>query len=48
MARKGKTIVEIPAKMQERQGGTSYLDLPHIVSYMGRTCLSILLFQWLR
>lgn len=48
MARKHKTIVEIPAKMQERQGGTSYFDLPHIVSYMGRTCLSILLFQWLR
>lgn len=48
MARKGKRIVEIPARMQERQGGESYLDLPHILSYMARTCASIILFQWFR
>lgn len=48
VARKGGVVVEVPAKMQERQGGESYFDLPHIVAYMSRTCLSILLFQWLR
>lgn len=47
-ARKGKKIVEIPAHMQERQGGTSYLDLPNIMRYMSRTCISIILFQWFR
>ena len=48
LARKGYKIVEIPAVMQDRQGGESYFDLPHIISYMARTCASILLFQWLR
>ena len=48
LTRKGYGVVEIPAVMRERQGGESYLDLPHIVSYMARTCASILLFQWLR
>ena len=48
MARKGAKVVEIPAHMQERQGGTSYLDFGHVVSYMSRICLSILVFQWFR
>ena len=48
MARRGLTIVEIPAKMRERQGGESYFDLPHIVGYMARMCASIVLFQWFR
>lgn len=47
-ARKGMRIVEIPAHMQERQGGTSYLNLPNIIRYMSRTFISILLFQWFR
>lgn len=47
-ARKGRRIVEIPARMQERQGGTSYFDMANIIRYMSRTCLSILLFQWFR
>ena len=47
-ARKGKTIVEIPAEMQDRQGGESYFDLPHIAAYMLRTLASIILFQWFR
>ncbi len=34
--------------MQERQGGESYLKLVNVIKYMTRTCLSILLFQWLR
>lgn len=48
MARKGVRVVEVPAKMRERQGGESYFDLPHIVGYMARTCASIVLFQWFR
>lgn len=48
IARKGGTIIEIPAKMQERQGGESYLKFGNAIRYMARTCLSILLFQWFR
>jgi len=48
LARKGTKVIEIPAQMQERQGGTSYLDLPNVVRYMLRTCFSILMFQWFR
>ncbi|MCH3942132.1 MAG: glycosyltransferase family 2 protein [Atopobiaceae bacterium] len=47
-ARKGYRVIEVPAKMQERQGGESYLKLVNVIKYMTRTCLSILLFQWLR
>ena len=46
--RKGNKVVEVPAEMRERQGGESYLKLSNVVKYMSRTCLSILLFQWLR
>ena len=48
LARRGERIVEIPARMEERQGGASYLDFPHVVRYMARTCFSILMFQWFR
>lgn len=48
LARKGAKVSEIPARMQERQGGESYLDLPHVLSYMSRICFSILFFQWFR
>ena len=48
VARKGGKIVEIPAKMQERQGGSSYFDFTHVVKYMMRTCSSIILFQFFR
>lgn len=48
LARKGVKVVEVPAHMEERQGGQSYLDLPNIVRYMLRTCFSILMFQWFR
>lgn len=48
LARKGAIVKEVPARMQERQGGESYFDLPHVVMYMTRICLSILLFQWFR
>ena len=48
VARKGGKIIEIPAKMQERQGGQSYFDLTHIIKYMMRTCSSIVLFQFFK
>lgn len=48
VARKGGKVVEVPAHMKERQGGESYLKLGNVIRYMSRTCLSILLFQWLR
>lgn len=48
VARKGGKIVEIPAKMQERQGGQSYFDFAHIIKYMMRTCSSIVLFQFFK
>ena len=46
--RRGGKVVEIPAEMQDRQGGESYLNITSIITYMSRTCLSILLFQWFR
>ena len=46
--RRGAKVVEVPAKMRERQGGTSYLHFMSSIAYMARTCLSILLFQWFR
>lgn len=48
VARQGGTIVEVPASMRERQGGESYLHLGNVIKYMGRTCLSILMFRFLR
>ena len=48
IASRGGRVVEIPAHMQERQGGTSYLNVANIVRYMTRTCLSILLTPFLR
>ena len=48
LSRRGYKVTEIPATIRERQGGESYLNLPSIVSYMSRTCLSILMFRFLR
>lgn len=48
IARKGGKVIEIPAQMRERQGGQSYFDVSHVMRYMTRTCISILLFQWFR
>ena len=48
VARRGGRVVEVPARMQDRQGGESYLTLGASVKYMLRTGLSILLYQWLR
>ena len=48
LARKGYKVVEVPARMQERQGGVSYLNAGNAIRYMARTSVSILLFQWFR
>ena len=48
MARNGARVVEIPAQMQERQGGMSYLNIWSSARYMGRMIVSIALFQWFR
>ncbi len=48
LIRRGAKVIEVPAEMRERQGGTSYLHFMSSISYMARTCLSILLFQWFR
>lgn len=48
LIRKGAKVIEIPAQMRDRQGGTSYLRYFSAISYMARTCLSLLLFQWFR
>ena len=48
LIRKGAKVTEVPAHMQERQGGTSYLDFTSSMRYMLRTCFSILMFQWFR
>lgn len=44
----GAKVVEVPASMRERQAGESYLSPAKAVTYMGRTCLNILFFQWFR
>ena len=48
VARRGGRVVEVPARMRERQGGESYLTAGASVKYMLRMSLSILLYQWLR
>lgn len=48
LMRQGAKVVEIPTQMRERQGGQSYLRSWNSISYMARTCLSLLLFQWFR
>lgn len=48
IARRYGPVIEIPATMQDRQGGTSYLNLGNVLKYMARTCLSILMQRVLR
>lgn len=48
LIRKGAKVIEVPAQMRERQGGTSYLRFMSSIRYMLRTCISLLLFQWFR
>ena len=46
--RKGATVVEVPVSMRERVTGESYLSFSKSISYMLRTCVSILFVQWFR
>ena len=48
IARKGGTVVEVPAHMRDRQSGKSYFDFSHVARYMSRICASILFLQWFR
>ncbi len=48
LIRKGAKVVEIPCEMAPRQGGRSYLSGLSSAAYMVRTCLNILVFQWIR
>jgi glycosyltransferase involved in cell wall biosynthesis len=48
LIRKGAKVIEIPCTMQDRQAGESYLNASRAIRYMARTCLDIVLFQWLR
>lgn len=48
LMRHGARVSEVQVKMRERQAGESYLDFGRSVSYMARTCTSILFVQWFR
>lgn len=48
LIRQGAKVEEIPCTMPERQGGRSYLSGFTSIAYMVRTCLNILVFQWIR
>lgn len=48
LIRQGAKVVEVPAKMRDRQAGESYLNPVRAITYMARTCLNILFFQWFR
>lgn len=42
------SIREVQVEMREHTAGESYLNFTKSVSYMMRTCISILLVQWFR
>ncbi len=44
----GIRIEEVQVEMQERQAGTSYLNLGRSVNYMLHRLFAILIFQWVR
>ena len=48
LMRKGAKVSEVQVQMRERQAGESYLNAWKSISYMARTCLSILFVQWFR
>lgn len=48
LARRGMRIVEVPARMQDRAAGTSYLSPVNAARYMARTVASLCVTQWLR
>ena len=48
LMRKGAKVSEVQVQMRERQAGESYLNAWKSISYMARTCMSILFVQWFR
>lgn len=48
LMRRGAKVREVQVEMRERQAGQSYLTFTRSISYMARTCTSILLAQWFR
>lgn len=48
LLKEGATVEEIPAVMDERAGGVSYLTFANSVKYMFYVCASILFVNWLR
>lgn len=48
LLKSGVSMEEIPAVMDERAGGASYLTLANSVKYMFYVCASILIVNWLR
>ena len=48
LMRKGAKVSEVQVTMRERQAGESYLNAWKSISYMARTCMSILFVQWFR
>ncbi|MBM6774819.1 glycosyltransferase family 2 protein [Olsenella profusa] len=48
LMRHGAKVREVQAEMRERQAGESYLNFARSISYMARTCTSILFVQWFR
>ena len=45
LVKNGARISEVPVKMEERQFGTSYLNMLGSAKYMSRMLISILLLQ---
>ena len=48
LMRRGAKVSEVQVSMRERQAGESYLNAWRSISYMARTCMSILFVQWFR
>lgn len=48
LIRKGATVCEVQADMNEREAGESYLTFSKSINYMMRMFISILLLQWFR
>ena len=48
LMRHGARVREVQVEMRERAAGESYLNFGRSISYMARTCTSILFVQWFR
>ena len=48
LLRRGAKVSEFQVSMEERVSGESYLNFGRSLSYMARTCVSILFVQWFR